>query len=210
MVRILIALLLGLAVSANAQNHEDTVHAVKAQLVANGVALSGPCGAFQITKRVAWLLRAEGYGLLAKGGNNCEGYSPDVVILPSGIHYDILINSETQNIPAWQLVRDQNDPTKPYLRPLDYRAPFDPDPIVLPPPPTLPPSVPPTLPPPPEPPASNGQLDRIEDKLDKHIESTEEFQKNVGSEWRAVKSFLKDKGLYILGAVLSGKFIWGS
>ena len=68
----------------------------------------------------------------------------------------------------------------------------------------------PTPQPTPEPPPSDGQLDRIEEKLDKHIESTEAFQKNVGSEWRAVKNFLKDKGLYILGAVLSGKFIWGN
>ena len=199
---ITLLLTLGLVSLASAQSHEDDVRIIKAQLVTAGVDLSGPCGAFQITKRVVWRLRAEGYGLLVKSGNNCEGYSTDAVILPSGLHYDILVDSGGANGPTWSIVLDEHT-GQPLLRPGDYRPPFDPDPEVEPAPVPVPQ-------PTPEPPPADDQLDRIEDKLDKHIESTEEFQKNVGSEWRAVKNFLKDKGLYILGAVLSGKFIWGN
>src|SRR5688572_15243198 len=49
------------------------VAAVKERLRADGVDLIGPCGAFAITKRVAWGLRATGAGLLSKPyGNQCD------------------------------------------------------------------------------------------------------------------------------------------
>ena len=187
------------------QSHRETVVEVKRQVVAQGISISGPCGAFQITKRVAWVLRSEGYGLIAKGGNHCEGYSTDAVILPSGVHYDILGDSGGTNSPEWNLVVNEHT-GEPYLRPGDYRAPFDPEPAG-PTPVPVPEPVPPV--PTPEPPADE-QLDRIESKLDQHIASTEEFQSNVGSEWRAVKNFIKDKGLYILGALLGGKYLFGN
>src|SRR5437773_305690 len=75
---VLVSLLLLVAAPAFAQSHDDVVAAVKAELEARHVDLSGPCGAFAITKRVAWRLRNDGAGLLPKsGGTNCEGYSTD-------------------------------------------------------------------------------------------------------------------------------------
>jgi len=75
---------------------------VKARLEAAGVPLSGPCGAFNITKQVAWDLRASGYGLVAKpSGNNCEGYSVDYLCLQNGDGVDILSDAGGTNGPQW-------------------------------------------------------------------------------------------------------------
>jgi len=77
------------------------VAAVKAQLEREGVNLLGPCGAFQITKRVAWGLRARGAGLLAKpGGNQCDGYATDIVCWQDRA-YDILSDGGNSNGPTW-------------------------------------------------------------------------------------------------------------
>lgn len=94
---------------AFAQGHADVVAAVKAQLERDHVSLTGSCGAFAITKRVAWLLRAEGAGLLSKpGGNNCEGYSVDYVVYPTGRGADILGDAGGGNIPAWNEEQDSD------------------------------------------------------------------------------------------------------
>ena len=90
------------------------VAAVKAQLQAQGVDLSGPCGAFAITKRVAWGLRHQGCGLLSKpGGNNCEGFATDIVMFKDqgGQIIDILGDGGGANAPQWG-VSDTVDPTR--------------------------------------------------------------------------------------------------
>ena len=75
---------------------------VKAQLQARGVDLTGPCGAFAITKRVAWGLRATGAGLLSKpSGNNCDGFAVDIVAFPTGLIVDILGDAGNGNTPLW-------------------------------------------------------------------------------------------------------------
>jgi len=82
----------------------DYVAQVKAKLQSMGHNLSGPCGAFDITKNVAWGLRAWGYGLLEKsGGNNCEGYATDIVMPAggSGVIVDILGDGGGNNTPQW-------------------------------------------------------------------------------------------------------------
>lgn len=58
---------------------------------------------FEITKRAAWKLRGEGAGLLSKtSGNNCQGYSVDLIIYPDGYIYDILNGTAPDgNGPAW-------------------------------------------------------------------------------------------------------------
>ena len=94
--------------------HVDVVARIKAELDARKVSLVGPCGAFQIVKRVAWELRGEGAGLLAKpGGNNCEGFAVDIICYPDGRIFDILANGGgdedangnpipgTGNVPVW-------------------------------------------------------------------------------------------------------------
>lgn len=83
----------------------EVVRRVKADLELAGVDLSGPCGAFQITKRVAWQLRATGAGLLFKpGGNNCEERSVDYIVFetPAGVvGVDMLGDAGGANSPAW-------------------------------------------------------------------------------------------------------------
>jgi hypothetical protein len=83
-------------------NHTDVVEHVKADLVARGVPLTGACGAFAITKRVAWQLRLEGAGLLKKpAGNNCDGFADGIIAFQTGIHYDILFDAGGENRPQW-------------------------------------------------------------------------------------------------------------
>jgi hypothetical protein len=103
-----------------AQNHEGIVQSVKAQLVATGANLAGPCGAFEITKRVAWILRGEGAGLLHKnpGQNQCAGVGVDVVIYQDGRLFDILTDSGGANGPVWHQIES--------VSPSLWRPPVDP------------------------------------------------------------------------------------
>jgi len=79
----------------------EYVRAIKQQLERDGVNLIGPCGAFAITKRVAWGLRGAGAGLLSKpGGNNCDGYATDIVCWPDRA-YDVLSDGGATNGPTW-------------------------------------------------------------------------------------------------------------
>jgi len=138
----------------------ELIASIKADLVARGVNLTGPCGAFEITKRVAWALRDEGIGLVAKNAaqNGCnangERYAIDAVMLRDGQTWDILINGGgdedanrqpipgTGNGPAWQVTGAAPRES--------WRAPFQVD---IPAPPPVPP---PVVPEPPKPPAPDG------------------------------------------------------
>jgi len=138
----------------------ELIASIKADLVARGVNLTGPCGAFEITKRVAWALRDEGIGLVAKNAaqNGCnangERYAIDAVMLRDGQTWDILINGGgdedanhqpipgTGNGPAWQVTGAAPRES--------WRAPFQVD-IPVP-----PPAPPPVVPDPPKPPAPEG------------------------------------------------------
>lgn len=85
------------------QDHSELVRRVKADLERRHVNLSGACGAFEITKRVAWALKGEGFGLLAKpGGNQCQGYATDIVSEQgTGVNVDILGDGGGANTPGW-------------------------------------------------------------------------------------------------------------
>lgn len=86
-----------------AQSHPDVVAQVKAELQAKGADLSGACGGFAITKRVAWKLRDEGAGVLDKpAGNNCDGRAVDILIYPGGRIFDILTDAGGSNGASWQ------------------------------------------------------------------------------------------------------------
>jgi len=118
-------------------DHGDLVATIKAQLDAQHVDLSGPCGAFAITKRVAWALRSEGAGLLDKpGGNQCDGYATDIVMYPDGRLVDILGDGGGANTPGWTVTGE--------IRPTSqYRPAIDPGDVVDPPaPPDNPPKPP--------------------------------------------------------------------
>ena len=102
--------------------HLSVVVDIKTLMITDGILLVGPCGAFQITRRVAWFLRDEGTGLLAKAeGNNCLGYATDVICYPDGAIVDILGDSGGANTPTWQ--------NRGFVDPALYRPPrlFDDD-----------------------------------------------------------------------------------
>jgi hypothetical protein len=77
---------------------------VIADLRARGISIQGDCGAFEVTKRVAWNFRNRGAGLERKtGGRRCEDASIDIVLFSDGTSVDILIGGGTENGPAWQV-----------------------------------------------------------------------------------------------------------
>jgi hypothetical protein len=85
-------------------DHTQTVADVKANLIARGVSLAGACGAFEITKRVAWILRNDGWGFLVApvGGENCNGFRTDKLVTQAGLFVDLLVDAGNTNGPAWQ------------------------------------------------------------------------------------------------------------
>lgn len=125
----------------------EIVRQTKAALEAAGEDLSGPCGAWKITQRVAWALRDSGAGLHHKpGGNNCQGYSVDVVIWPDGHYFDDLIDAGGANVPSWQPHQGDAQFWRPPVDPGDVPAPPDPpDPPPDPPDPPVPPDLEPIL-----------------------------------------------------------------
>jgi hypothetical protein len=107
-------------------DHRAVVVAAKAAAMAAGVnpdALApDECARWEITRRVAWELRSEGAGLIAKGGNNCRGYAVDAIMYPDGTVVDILgAGVDGPNTAHWFV--------QPVRRPAsDWRAPIDLDP----------------------------------------------------------------------------------
>jgi hypothetical protein len=81
----------------------DVIRQAKADLLAAGIDLRGTCGAFQITELAAWRMRADGAGLLVKtSGDNCRGFSKDVICFADGTGYDVLVDAGGENVPTWQ------------------------------------------------------------------------------------------------------------
>lgn len=102
---------------------------VVADLQARGISILGDCGAFEVTKRVAWHFRDRGAGLERKtGGRRCEDASIDIVLFNDGTSVDILIGGGTENGPAWQT----HPPYEGWQA--FWFAPYNPDgdPVVLP------------------------------------------------------------------------------
>jgi hypothetical protein len=95
---------------------------VIADLQARGISILGDCGAFEITKRVAWNFRHRGAGLERKtAGRRCEDASIDIILWTGGRSIDILIGGGEVNGPAWQVEH-------PYAGWEHYWiAPYDPD-----------------------------------------------------------------------------------
>jgi hypothetical protein len=76
-----------------AASHLDVVQKVHDDLIAAGVVLDGsPATQFEQTKRVAWALRGENYGLLRKtrAQTNYHGYAIDAIVDGAGNITDIL------------------------------------------------------------------------------------------------------------------------
>lgn len=158
-----LALCLLTPIYSAAQDHTDIVAAVKTRLQSQGVSLSGACGAAQITVRVAYQLRTQGYRLLVKrGGNraifaangtcltedqsNEPGYATDYLVSlnEGGVGYDLLEDTGGSNKPHWigpetaadMVLRNlQNNAEAPNLDP-DFvpPSPTPVPPVVVPPP----------------------------------------------------------------------------
>lgn len=100
-----------------AQNAEY-VAAIKANLQARGVDLSGPCGAYQVVENVAWGLRNSGCGTFFKDyGNMCANRSTDVVAykdLEQGTCriVDVLGDAGGENTPNWLEKQDPEEITR--------------------------------------------------------------------------------------------------
>ena len=121
-------------------NHTDVVEHVKADLVARGVPLTGACGAFEITRRVAWQLALQGEagaGLLKKPtGNNCDGFADGIIAFSSGVHFDILFDAGGENRPQWVSAGAFDLARWAAPLPVDDAPPIEePEPSVKPPPP---------------------------------------------------------------------------
>lgn len=83
-------------------DQSGVVASVKATLVSQGVNLTGACGAFAITKNVAWQMKGSGAGLLSKpSGSNCNNFATDIIAYPDGYIYDILGDGGGANNPQW-------------------------------------------------------------------------------------------------------------
>jgi hypothetical protein len=112
----------------------DLVRSIKADLEARGVSLSGPCGAFEVTRRVAWALRSSGAGLHHKepGQSHCEvngrRYGVDVVIWPDGRYVDVLGDAGGANTPTWQEHQGDARFYRPAIDPNDAPGPTPPEP----------------------------------------------------------------------------------
>jgi hypothetical protein len=79
------------------------VAAVIADLRARGISTDGDCGAWEITRRVAWAFRNRGAGVEYKpGGRNCAQRSIDIVFFYGGESVDILVGAGVDNGPSWQ------------------------------------------------------------------------------------------------------------
>ena len=64
--------------------------------------MAGPCGAFEITRRVAWAFRNRGAGTERKpGGANCQGQSIDIIIFTDGQTVDMVGGAGVENNPSW-------------------------------------------------------------------------------------------------------------
>lgn len=94
---------------------------IKRQLKARGTNLSGNCGAFEITKRVAWAARETGIGLRYKpAGAGCEGFAAGFLVYDDTSGVDILVDAGGSNMPSLQYY-----PPDEHLRET-WRAPIDP------------------------------------------------------------------------------------
>lgn len=88
-------------------NQSGAIAQAKADLIAGGIDISGPCGAWQIVNTTAFRLGGN-YGLLSKdSGNNCNGMATDIIAVkpsngaPQMPLFDALIDGGGANGPNW-------------------------------------------------------------------------------------------------------------
>ncbi|HTL39442.1 MAG TPA: hypothetical protein VL306_01380 [Methylomirabilota bacterium] len=109
------------AIACTVPNHIDVVQRVISYLTSQGISMAGNCGAFEITKRVAWALRNEGAGLLVTFHSSaCNGYASDIIAYPDDSQVDILGDTGGANNPQWGPFPSQNE------NGVHFASPFDP------------------------------------------------------------------------------------
>ncbi len=140
---VVIAACMAFAAPAKAQDRTAIVSRIKAALVSKGVDLSGACGAFQITERVAWELHNEGFKFLKKSGGNravpqpdgscldgdhtgAPGYATDYLIAMNegGVGYDLLGDGGGANNPQWAGPESDSEMVSRNLK--NFGEPFNP------------------------------------------------------------------------------------
>ncbi len=108
------------AIACNMPNHTQLVQQVKDYLISRGIDTSGYCGAFEITKRVAWALRNEGAGILATiHSANCNGFAAGFIAYTDDSQVDILGDVGGGNTPSWNPFPSQNESGVYYVAPSD-------------------------------------------------------------------------------------------
>lgn len=175
----------------------EIVAAVKGDLVSRHVDLSGPCGAFEITKRVAWALRSQGVGLLSKpSGNNCQGYSVDYLVRADASGVDILGDAGGDNGPGWS----ESEPPGAFVG--RWREPFDPGDVVV----VTPPATPQPLPAGDVPlSAIQAQIAAIAQQLAEHEAKEAAFRESVADQWKKFGVWMAKVAPFVVGGLLAGR-----
>lgn len=108
------------ALACVAPNHVDLVGRVKDYLIAQNINISGFCGAFEITKRVAWALQGDGAGVLKTWhSGQCNGFAAGNIAYTDNSGVDILSDEGGDNTPGWGPGPSQNDSGVYYVAPTD-------------------------------------------------------------------------------------------
>ena len=210
-----------------AQAQQAIVEQVKTQLVAQGVNVTGACGAFRITNEVAkiagvkLLHKAGGYRAVPQADGTCldgdhsalaDGYATDYVIdlRQGGVGFDILGDGGGANVPQWS--GPETDPGLVARNLQNWR-----DPIAT---PALGPSVPipstnvPIVGTPPALDLSEVvyKLRTLEAELTAHEaaqaaerEKAEAFRQSVSDKWKHFGIFVAKYGPVVLGALYAGR-----
>lgn len=102
------------------RHYQELVKRVKDYLVAKGTDITGYCGAFEITKRVAWALRDEGVGLLRTiHSSQCNGLAAGNIAYKDNSGADILDDVGGRNTPQWNPGPSQNESGVYYVYPIE-------------------------------------------------------------------------------------------
>jgi hypothetical protein len=117
---VLLGLLLAVPTSGQAIDHTDLVAIAKAQVV-NELHLdldAAECNRWEVTRRVALMLKNDGAGLIAKSGNNCRGFATDAIMYRDGTVVDVLgAGRDGPSTPHW-LVQPSKRPITDWRLPL--------------------------------------------------------------------------------------------
>lgn len=227
---LIVSMMLVAPLAAFQGQYKSEVAFVKTMLMAEGKDLSGACGAFQITGRVAFRLKDLGFKLLKKQGGNraiilpdgsCVdsdhgsgvGYAVDYLISVNEgfVGYDLLGDGGGENGPQWIgpedgtdiVTRNAQNMAEPFAMGGDIVVPPAPPPAPQPPPTPVPSPVPPVSP-----------SDQTITLLIERIVALQEQQQKEHAEILAavnnpgwLKKFVSNRYVQLVGAAVLTKYI---